>query len=291
MLSRLIALPFVLGACIALYLTWETDESYALYIIPMALSLAVIYILQPQIDWWWYKRKPPELDLPLIRLLDQHFPFYQKLSPALKIRFRQRMVLYMLANDYIGKGFEVVPEDVKGMLAANVVMITFGQEDFLLNKFERIVVYPHPFPSPQHPRHLHACEHFEEDGVILFSAEHLIAGILQSTKYFNTGLYEYARVYQSSYPEKPYPVFDEFIWGKIEAICGFSKEGLEKYIGLPEIEALAICIALYFIYPEKVRQLMPNAYKDFCHIFNLDPMKEVNPIGKQISLEEKNPVV
>lgn len=280
MLSRLIALPFVLGAFIALYLTWETDEGYALYIIPMALILVAIYIFQPQIDWWHYKKNPPTLDFPVIRLLDQYFPFYQRLSQKAKTRFRNRVSLYMLANEFTGKGFEAVPEDVKAIIAANAVTMSFGKENYLMDKFERIFVYPHPFPSPQHPRHLHSSEIFEEDGAILFSAEHLMAGTISAEKYLNVGLYEYAKVFRICFPAYDYPVFDEYVWGKIEAISGFSKEKIEKYIGLPEIDAASVCMTLFFQRPDKFRQLLPVAFESYCEILGINPL--VSGQGKTI---------
>lgn len=204
MLSKWLTIPFALAALVFLFLAWEQDYQYAIYIVPSVVCLAVIYALSPQIDWWWYQKHPPELDPRLRKLLSDHLPFYQQLPAEGKQRFRQRVALFMIANEFIPKGMDSVPEDVKGFLAASAVQLTFGMENFLFDRFERIVVYPGPFPSPQYPR-WHASELFEEDGVLLFSADHLMHAVRSPQKYFHLGMYEYGRALSLCYPDLQLP--------------------------------------------------------------------------------------
>ncbi|MEM1319533.1 MAG: zinc-dependent peptidase [Bacteroidota bacterium] len=287
MLSRLIALPLIAGVFGCLYLSLEFSDAYAYGIIPQALLLVVIYILQPQIDWWWYNRNPPKLDIKMIRTLDQFFPFYTKLSQQLKERFQKRLALYIFAHEYIGKDvLEEVPDDIKGVIAAMAVQLTFGHEDYLLTKYERIVIYPFPFLSPQFPRNIHASELFEEDGVVIFAANKLMDGVVKPKQHFNIGLYEFARIYTNSYPDQEYPQFDEFIWGKLEAIGGFTKQDIEKTIGLPEPDAQAIGIGCFFTFPDKFQQLLPNAFDRYQQIFNINPSKPEHPVLVEIKATE-----
>ncbi|MEO1514562.1 MAG: zinc-dependent peptidase [Bacteroidota bacterium] len=284
--SRILSAPFVIGLLYCLYQAWENDESYAMYIVPQVLALAVIYILQPQIDWWWYKKRPPELDPPLARMLERFVSFYHHLNLHQKRRFRQRVVLFVMAQDFIAKGFEDVPEDVKYVIAANAVQLTFGQEEFLFPKFEHLVVYPVPFPSPQFPDRRHASELQEEDGVLMFSAEQLMAGTFQPKRHFNIVLYEYARAFQLSYPSKAYPSYDEFIWEKLEAISGLKEAYIRAYIGLEEIDVSAIAVALFFTRPEQFKAVLPQAYGILSQIFNLDPCMREFPVVQQKGLSD-----
>lgn len=243
-----------------LYMTWEVDTDYAVYIIPFGISAAVIYVLSPQIDWWWYQRRPPELPPRLRQMINTQLPFYQNLDAAAKTRFRNRMALYMEAKEFMPKGMENVPPDVKGVIAASAVQLTFGFEDYLLGKFEYIIVYPHPFPSPQYPEIWHASEIFEEDGVIMFSVEHLMASFVQPRRFFHIGFYEFARVFRRCYPEIAFPSFDENSWVKLEQISGFSKAALEKWIGLENPDPAAVAVAHFFVFPEKFQAAMPVEY-------------------------------
>ena len=53
------------------------------------------------------------------------------------------MALYIEANEFIQKGFgdeeSTVPHGIRGIIAANAVYLTFGKDDFLMNKFEHII--------------------------------------------------------------------------------------------------------------------------------------------------------
>ncbi len=270
-LSRKIALPIALLGLLALYLTWEVDESYSWYIIPCVLLLALIYVFSPQIDWWGYKKRPPKLDPLVESLIGKHLPFYQKLSPADRQKFRNRVALYSIAKEYMPQGFETVPADIKGLIASCAVWISFGKEDFLFKKFENIILYPHPFPSPQYPEHFHVSEIFEEDGVIMFAMEHFMVSYTKPAQYYHTGLHEYARVFLRTYPNENYPAVTADFWEKIARVSGFSKAAVEKWIGLPELENLPVLIVHFFAFPDRFRQFFPSEYTRLKEIFNLEP--------------------
>ena len=136
----------------------------------------------PQIDWWWYERYPPDVDAPVKKMLDKMNPFYNRLNETEKKKFRNRLQLFVTATNFMPKGWEKIPEDAKYAIAANAIQLNFHKEEFLFPQYENIVVYPSPFPSPQYPEHFHPSEVFRKDGVMLFSAEQIIWGLLNPTK-------------------------------------------------------------------------------------------------------------
>lgn len=261
MFLRLLAFPFMLAIIVLLYLAWEVDSNYAIYILPPILILAVGYIFSPQIEWWRAKKHPPQLDQGLLILLEQHSTFYQSLSEVERKKFRHRVALYIMAKEFHGKSMENVPEDIKGVIAINAVHLTFYHEDFLFDKFENIIVYPHPFPSPQYLEHWHTSEIYEEDGAILFSAEHLMPSYLQPQKFYNIGLHEFARVLMVSYPRLNYPIVDEHLWQKVENISGWSQEYISAWIGLPDIDLRAVLFVVHLSFPTTFRQELPAIHE------------------------------
>ena len=266
--ARLISIPFLILTGVFAYLTLEKDEGYSFYIIILVLILSVLYTFSPQINWWWYERNPPEIDEQMRNLLIKNHSFYNDLSVSDKKLFRNRMALYMMAVEFMPKGWERLPEDIKGVIAANAVQMTLKQADFLLPKFEQIVVYTTPFPSPQFPQKLHASEIFEEDGVLLFSAQQIMWSFLQPQQYYNLVLHEYIKVYQISYPNKNYPKLVESDWEQLEKISGFSKERIEGIIGLPNIDPTVVSGTLYFTHSEEFKKLAPDLYKKWEQIFS-----------------------
>ena len=269
--ARIVSTPFVIGALVFLYLTWENSENYALYIIPCVVLTAISYVFSPQINWWWYSRNPPKLDPPLRQILQKRNGFYQKLNPDKKKKFRERVALFMIGNDFMPQVVDSVPEDIKGVVAANAVQLTFGLPDFLFPKFEKVVIYPKPFPSPQYPKKFHTSEIFEEDGVVLFAAEQLMKSFIQSDRFYNIGLHEYAKVFRASFPNLDYPELGEDIWEKLEQISGFSEEFVTKFINLEVISPGPVSIAHFFVFPDKFKRILPNIFDSYCQIFKLDP--------------------
>jgi hypothetical protein len=268
MLAKILLGFFLVCSLFFLYLCWEEGDQYVWYLVASFVMVPVIYMLEPQINWWWYQRRPPDLPDKLRHLVNTQLPFYQELSVENKTRFRQRMALFMEANEFMPQGMEAVPPDLKAVVAASAVQLTFGLEKYLFPKFENVVIYPHPFPSPQYPEHWHASEIYPEDGVVIFSAEQLMAGFLQPQRYFHIGLYEYARIFATSHPEVVFPTFKEADWEKLERISGFSQDFIEKWIGLPGVDIQAVAIAHFFIFPEKFKAELPAVFHLLSGIFH-----------------------
>ena len=273
MLARILLIPFFVIALIFLYLTLEVDENYAVYIIIPVVLGAMIWVLSPQINWWWYKRNPPQLDPSIIQLLERHHPYYQQLFYEDKKKFQERVALFIIANDFTDPRGESVPEDIKGMIAASAVILKFGFEDLLYKDFEKVIVYPKPFPSPQYPRSFHASEIFAEDGVTLFSAQQVGEAFFNPKKYFDLPLYEYAKVFILTQNEHTFQPISESQIPALEAISGLSMTSISQYINLPikHLDARAISIHHFFHFPDAFKNALPNLFNLYTSIFIQDP--------------------
>ena len=271
-LSRILAIPFVIMALAGLYMAWEVDANFSALLVPGVLGLAVVYTFSPQIDWWWSKRNPPDVAEPIKLMLEKGCKFYQALNPDDRRTFRQRVAMFIMGTEFMPQGSETVPEDLKAMIAASAVTLTFGQEQLLFPKFENVVLYPRPFPTPQFPTKFHASEIFEEDGVVLFSAEQLAHGFMQSDLYYHIGLHEYAKIFQLAYPNEPWPDLDESAWPRLEQISGFSREAIVRWINLDpnDIPPLPVSISHFFCFPERFKEVWPELF-DLYHLIFKTP--------------------
>ena len=281
MLSRILMIPFFICGLVFTYMTLEINTKYSWYIVPNVVILTGIYMLSPQIDWWWYQYRPPKLPDGVVKMFLVRFPFFINLTPDDKTKFCNRVALYMEAIEFRSNGMKEVPLDVKAVVAASVVLLTFHQEDYLLNKFEHIIVYPHPFPSPQYPEQWHASEIFEEDGVIMFSSEQLMAGFAQPNKFFHIGLYEYAKVFMCCHPEVEMPELPEDVWQRLEIVSHFPKDTVEKWVGLNDLNVMAVAVAHWFVFGERFRVAMPEVYIGVEKIFGHTVQKQFKNSTKQ----------
>ncbi len=268
--ATLLLAPFVAGALFFLYMAWQ-DSDYAPAIIPFVIGGAAVWIFSPQINWWWYSRRPPELPAGLQQLIERSSVFYRNLSSAQKQRFRQRVALFTMAVDWIPMGWpeERVPLDIQIGLAIQAVTLTFNEPKFLFDAFEKVVVYPRPFPSPEHD-YLHASELYAPDGCLLFSAEQLMISLLQPGSMYNIGMHEYARAFIRMYPNKPYPILLDSaeIWSRLEACSRMSRAHVESVIGIAGVEPLPVAIHHYFSFPQRFRAEMPEAAAALDEVFS-----------------------
>ncbi len=267
--AHLLLLPFVAGALFFLYLAWN-DSDYAVGIIPFVLVGATIWIFSPQINWWWYSRRPPELPDALRTLLERTSVFYRALPPNGQQRFRHRIALFMMGTDWMPMGWpegQALPLDVQLALATQAVTLTWNEPEFLFQQWEKVVVYPHPFPSPQHD-YPHASELYAPDGCLLFSAEQLMASFLQPGSMYNIGMHEYAKAFVMTYPDRPYPTLDlPDIWERLEACSRMSRAHVASVVGIDDIEPLPVAIHHYFLFPQAFRAALPEAAAAFDAVF------------------------
>lgn len=262
-------LPFVLIATTFLVLAWTVDDGYSIYFVPFLVICALIYILSPQINWWWYSRNPPELSTELQAILERCSGFYQQLSPAEQRKFRGRIGLFNMGVDWEPLAFpeDSLPPDIQMAIAAQAVMVTFGRNEFLFSSFEKVVVFPMPFPTPEHP-YDHASEMHLEDGCLLFSAEQVMLGFVKPNQWYNVALHEYAKAFVMKYPQESWPDFSgEEVWGKLEQVSGMPRSYVESVIGLAGVDALPAAIHHFFNFPRSFNTHFPDEFNRFLKIF------------------------
>lgn len=262
-----LGLPFMLLLGLGLYLTIEVHENWSILMIIAMVIIVAGFILAPQINWWWWQRFPPDLPTEMTQLLEKHAPLYSQLSEDDKREFRRRVFLFNHGNNFMPQVLEKMPLDAQVMIAYAPVTMTFHKEAFLLPKFENIIVYPHPFPSPQYETKFHASEIYEPDGVVMFCLEHVLRGFVDPRQYLNPAWYEYAKVFAISYPNENLGDWNEVTWSKLETVSGFSGEALERWIGLPDLDLRAMGIAFFFLFPARFQEVLPEQYEQLAAVF------------------------
>ncbi|AJR03583.1 zinc-dependent peptidase [Siansivirga zeaxanthinifaciens] len=80
-------------------------------------------------------------------ILRNQFSFYNKLSDKEKRFFEHRLVCFIEDKDFIGREGVIINDEVKVLISATAVMLTFGFRDFYIGLISKIVVYPTKFYS------------------------------------------------------------------------------------------------------------------------------------------------
>jgi hypothetical protein len=269
MIANLIALPFVVLSLVFLYLAWEVDPDYAIWILPFVLTSAGLYVFSPQINWWWYSRRPKDLSPGLRAMLERSGGLYSRLTAADKLKFRQRVGLFTMGTDWEPMAWpdEEIPPDVQTAISVQAVTLGFRKEKLLFEQFEKVIVYPAPFSTPEYPFD-HASELFAADGCLLFSARQVMEAFMRPATLYNVALHEYARVFVLTYPNEPWPALsDESIWEKLQEASGMPRGHVESVIGLAGVEPLPVAVHHYFVFPEGLKRALPEVFEVFEGVF------------------------
>ena len=244
-LSRAIFSVLGLLGAFALYQIFWLDALSWRWILAALIFIGImVYVFQPQINYWWMKRQNVQLNPLEHHFLLSHFPYYQQLSEEDQKAFGQQCLFFVEAKDFILQGVPSLPDDIKLLIAAQAVgyEFLFAERQSCFADFERIAIYPHPFISPDIDQ-VHASETHFGDKVWIFSLQQLLPGITQPKAYFNVVAYEFAKTLNYRHPDwfaELKKLSHEEIWLKLEQEYGKTLPAIQRWINLEEIDPIAV---------------------------------------------------
>jgi hypothetical protein len=267
-LSKVLILPCAIAAIAIIYYAETTgNRDMTVWVFIPAVLLTIVLIFMPQIDYWWHTKYPLPLDPEVVKWLSTYSPFYRKLSEEDKKRFEYRLGLYMEGREFKSVGTEIreVPEDMKGIIGSIAVMLTLNQENFLIGEYNRVYLYKHPFPTPEH-QYLHSVEVNHEDGLIIFSMEQLVAGITRPQDIYPIGLHAYIEALYNNLPSMPLRE-QHITWEDIENTGKYRKEHIIAVTGLEDIDLNIVAAVNAWVFPEIMEKKAPGLFKKIKSIF------------------------
>lgn len=268
-LSKVIGIPIAIVTAYLMYAQFFLHENYGFWFLIPVIAIVVLLIFWPQIDYWYHKTNPVPLDKEIIDWLERYSRFYQSLPEDDREEYERRMSLYLEARAFQSVGSEMgtVPEDIKAAVASSAIQVAFQDSDFLIGDFDRIYIYKHPFPTPNH-KFLHSVETQTEDGVLIFSLEQLVLGILKSDTHYNVGMHGYVEAYIRQHPALDYPITSEETWNDIEKVSGWSKKQILATTGFNSLDVLIVLITCYHTFPDKFSEKLPAISAHLNSIFS-----------------------
>lgn len=149
-----------------------------------------VFIFNKPLYIHWYPF--PKKLIPAQKLiLEQEFSFYQNLSGKRKHYFEHRVAAFIKKYQFTGKEDLVITDQIKVLVAATSVMLTFGMRFYLINVFDKIIIYPKPYFSTINQEY-HKGEFNPRLKAIVFSWEDFLQGFRFGTDNLNLGLHEFA---------------------------------------------------------------------------------------------------
>jgi MtfA peptidase len=148
---------------------------------------AKIYQRPVYIHFYWKKQS---ISLSHQQFLNENFSFYRNLEEKKKHYFNHRIATFLAHYNFITKEDLVLTEEMKVMIAATAITLTFGMRTYLLTVFDKIILYPEAYYSTQNET-WHKGEFNPRMKAIVFSWKDFLEGFQEQNDNLNLGFHEF----------------------------------------------------------------------------------------------------
>ncbi len=212
-------------------------------------------------------------------VLNKRISFYRHLSDNGRAKFVNRLCHLLAIKKIVAKGKLILTEEMKIVVCASVVQLTFGLRSYELDNIKGFCIHPTIFYNSFMKAYLKGST--PPEGFISLSWKDLEHGFLVENDKYNLGLHEVAHALKLSlkYAYDFDSKFASYItkwekFGNVEFLK--MKRGnesfLRKYGGVNEHEFFAVCIEHFFEVPEQFQYNLPKIFYHLTILLNIDPL-------------------
>ena len=213
---------------------------------------------------------PKKLKFNQVQILHNQFEFYKRLAPAQKNYFEHRVATFIKKYPFLGKEGLVITDEMKVLIAATAVMLTFGMRNYLFTVINKVVVYPDVYYSKINDNY-HKGEFNPRMKAIVFSWKHFLEGYQISNDNLNLGLHEFGHVlhYQglknTDTSATIFSVTYEEIMKEVNHPVNYSRLTQSNYFRIyaytNEFEFIAVILEHFFETPSQFREEFPHLFE------------------------------
>ena len=125
-----------------------------------------------------------------LRILEQSFDFYNGLSQKNQVIFQNRLLTFINNKKFVSREDFEITEEMRVLISATAVMLTFGFRNYKLELFETIIIYPKAYYSKIN-KVQHKGETNPQLKTIVFSWEDFKHGFKIGDDNLNLGIHEF----------------------------------------------------------------------------------------------------
>ncbi|MGM5469568.1 zinc-dependent peptidase [Flavobacteriaceae bacterium LMO-SS05] len=259
---------------------------FFLFLILMLLSFALKMV---ELSYVMRRKKPFYIHLPFflrkldankIFILRQQFRFYNKLEPKHQRIFEHRVASFIKDKVFIGRSGLEITEEMKVLISATAVMLTFGFRDFYIGLLNRIFIYPEEFYSRANAEY-HKGEFNPKLKTLVLSWKDFKIGFENNHDKVNLGIHEFAHaIHLNSMKERDISstIFSDSFKELTDLLT--NKEQLRKalieskyfreYAYTNQFEFLAVVIETFIESPDEFKSQFPEVYDKTKQMLNFN---------------------
>jgi Mlc titration factor MtfA (ptsG expression regulator) len=124
--------------------------------------------------------------------LETYFPYFRRLTTEHKLEFLEKLEEVLTLKKFVGRGeLREVTDEMKLLIGATLVMVTFGWKNFRLSHFHTFLIYPDDYYSTINQTY-HRGEINPRHGLIVLSWKSFVWGLAREDDGINLGIHEMA---------------------------------------------------------------------------------------------------
>lgn len=210
--------------------------------------------------------------------LKSKFPYYEALTPDGKAKFVNRLVDFLDTKDFIGKNGLKINDEMRILISASAIQLTFGLGKYQLHSLNTIIIYPKRFYSDVVGNLIKGGA--TESGIVFLSWEDFLDGYQFPHDTVNLGLHEMAHALKidvlngRNIDENFSFYIDDWmdlIESEFQALRKAKKSFIRSYGKLNKEEFYAVCVEYFFEVPLQFKEKLPDVYNHLCFLLNQDP--------------------
>ena len=243
--------------------------------------IELAYVMKKQkpffVHFYLFKRKLPDDQL---KVLKQNFTFYNRLTKTEQSYFEHRVASFINDKSFIGREGQVISNEVKVLVSATAVMLTFGFRNFYIGLIEKIFVYPKVFFSNINQEY-HKGEFNPKLKALVLSWEDFKHGYNVGDDNLNLGIHEFTHaIHLNSIKERDVSstIFED-TFKELTNLLSKNKtlrdeliasKYFREYAYTNQFEFLAVIIESFIETPSDFRSQFPDIYKKTKQMLNFN---------------------
>ncbi len=130
-----------------------------------------------------------------LRILENEFIFYNKLSEKHKKQFQHRVAQFISEKKFVGRNDLIITEQMKVLIAAVGCMLSFGRKNYSYSLIDFVLIYPAEFFSTVN-KNYHKGEFNPREKALVLSWKDFEEGFAISNDNLNVGIHEFMHAMQ-----------------------------------------------------------------------------------------------
>jgi MtfA peptidase len=227
--------------------------------------------------------KPLKLKENEKKVLEDIVVYYQNLPEKSKLIFENRVAKFILSKNFEAKQDLIITDEMKVLIAAGAIQVTFGLSNYLYDHFKTIIIYPKAYYS-KITQQYHLGE-VNARGIVVFSWEDVLKGFANPHDNLNVVIHEFAHALYLCFKARRlsdmnlslyYPMWREEKEKKFFQMRGSNKNYLRQYAATNLMEFFAVAVENFFETPQKLHEELPGLYLALSKFLAQDPKKIID---------------